>query len=63
MDDASWAQYMERRKEHRLSNVPVPQFVKVQGASPVAEENIGRFLGSQAGKPIDTTDWKVCSRG
>jgi len=54
MDDTSWAQYLERRKALRLSNVPVPQFVKVQGASPVAEENIGRFLGSQAGKPIDT---------
>jgi len=54
MDDTSWAQYLERRKALRLSNVPVPQFVKVQGASPVAEENIGRFLGSLAGKPIDT---------
>ncbi len=54
LDDAAWAQYMERRKEHQIHNVPVPRFVKVQGAHPVAEENIGRFLSSQAGKPIDT---------
>jgi NTE family protein len=54
MDDAAWAQYLERRKALRLTNVPVPQFVKVQGANQVAEENIGRFLSSQAGRPIDT---------
>ena len=54
LDEAAWAQYMERRKAHRLSDIPVPQFVKVQGASPVAEQNIERFLRSQAGKPIDT---------
>ena len=54
LDDVAWAQHMERRKAHQKSDIPVPQFVKVQGASPVAEENIGRFLRSQAGKPIDT---------
>ncbi len=36
------------------SAIPIPQFVKVQGANPVAEENIERFLQSQAGKPIDS---------
>jgi len=54
LDDDAWAQYRERRKAHQKSDIPVPQFVKVQGASPVAEENIERFLRSQAGKPIDT---------
>ncbi|HYM06549.1 MAG TPA: patatin-like phospholipase family protein [Terriglobales bacterium] len=54
LDDAAWAQYMERRKGLEKSAVPIPQFVKVQGANPVAEENIGRFLHSQAGKPIDS---------
>jgi NTE family protein len=55
LDDAAWAQYMERRKALEKSNVPVPQFVKVQGASPVAVENIQRFLQPLAGKPIYTT--------
>jgi NTE family protein len=54
LDDADWNQYMERRKAHQKSDVPVPQFVKVQGANPLAEQNIERFLRSQAGKPINT---------
>jgi NTE family protein len=54
LDDAAWTQYMDRRKAHQLSDVPVPQFVKVQGTSLIAEKNIERFLSSQAGKPIDT---------
>ncbi len=54
LDDAAWAQYMERRKAHQKRDIPVPQFVQVQGANPLAQENIQRFLRSQAGKPIDT---------
>jgi NTE family protein len=54
LDDAGWAQYMDRRKAHLINDVPVPQFVKVQGTSRVAEESIEHFLSSQAGKPIDT---------
>ncbi len=54
LDDIAWVQYMDRRKAHRISDIPVPQFVKVQGANPVAEENIGRFLHPLAGRPIDT---------
>jgi NTE family protein len=54
LNEADWNQYMERRKAHQKSDVPVPQFVKVQGANPVAEQNIERFLRSQAGKPINT---------
>ncbi|MGH9546600.1 MAG: patatin-like phospholipase family protein [Terriglobales bacterium] len=54
LDDAAWAQYMERRKSHRLSDIAVPQFVKVQGTGPQGQKNIERFLKSQAGKPIDT---------
>jgi NTE family protein len=54
LDDADWTQYMERRKAKEKEDIPIPQFVKVQGANPVAEENIERFLRSQAGKRIDT---------
>ena len=54
LDEAAWAQYMERRKALEKSAIPIPQFVKIQGANPVAEENIERFLQSQAGKPIDS---------
>ena len=54
VDDATWAQYMDRRRSHQIHEIPVPQFVKVQGTSPQAEKNIERFLQTQAGKPIDT---------
>jgi NTE family protein len=54
LDDAAWAQYMERRKAHQKRDIPVPQFVQVQGANPLAQENIQRFLRSQASKPIAT---------
>ncbi len=54
LDETNWDQYMERRKAHQKSDIPVPQFVKVQGANPLAEQNIERFLRSQAGKPINT---------
>ena len=56
LDDAAWAQYMERRQSHRKSDIAVPQFVKVQGANPEAEKNIERFLQPQAGKPINTDE-------
>jgi NTE family protein len=56
LDDAAWGQYMERRHSHRKSDIAVPQFVKVQGANPVAEKNIERFLQPQAGKPINTDE-------
>jgi NTE family protein len=54
LDDAAWAQYMDRRKSHQLRDIPVPEFVKVQGVNPQAQENIERFLRSQSGKPINT---------
>ncbi|MGH9545314.1 MAG: patatin-like phospholipase family protein [Terriglobales bacterium] len=54
LDDTAWEQYTERRQSHRKSDIPVPQFVKVQGTSPEAEKNIERFLQPQAGKPINT---------
>ena len=56
LDDAAWTQYMERRHSHRKNEIAVPQFVKVQGANPVAEKNIERFLQPQAGKPINTDE-------
>jgi NTE family protein len=56
LDDADWAQYMDRRQSHRKSDIAVPQFVKVQGATPEAEKNIELFLRPQAGKPINTNE-------
>ncbi len=53
LDGAAWAQYMERRKLHQKETIGVPQFVKVEGANPQAEESIEKFLQPLAGKPVE----------
>ena len=53
LDDTAWAAYMERRQFRMKGEVAVPQFVKVEGASPEAQVNLERFLRSEVGKPID----------
>ncbi len=53
LDDADWTAYLDRRKPHFKNDVPIPQFVKVEGANPEAQVNLERFLQSQVGKPID----------
>jgi NTE family protein len=53
LDDAAWAAYLQRRESHRKGDVAIPQFVKVEGTSPEAEENLEGFLRSEVGKPVD----------
>jgi len=53
LDDAAWAAYMEGRKARLKGEVPVPQFVQVEGANPQAQENLEGLLQSEVGKPID----------
>ncbi len=53
LDDSTWSAYLERRTDRLRGEVPVPQFVKVEGANPEAEVNLERFLHSEVGKPID----------
>jgi NTE family protein len=53
LDEADWTAYLDRRKPHFKNDVPIPQFVKVEGANPEAQVNLERFLQSQVGKPID----------
>jgi NTE family protein len=53
MDEATWQQYLQKRKNREQTLVPVPQFVKVEGTSPTAARQLERFLQPLAGKPID----------
>jgi NTE family protein len=53
LDDSAWTAYLDRRNARLQGEVPVPQFVKVEGTSPEAEVNLERFLNSEVGKPID----------
>jgi NTE family protein len=54
LDQASWNEYIARREARKKGAVGIPQFVKVEGTNPDAEEKIGKFLQPMVGKPIDT---------
>ncbi len=53
IDEASWQQYLQERNARQRHAVPVPQFVKVEGANPLASANLEKFLRPFTGKPID----------
>jgi NTE family protein len=53
IDEELWEQYLKGRKARERSTVPVPQFVKVEGANPQASTNLEIFLQPLVGKPID----------
>jgi NTE family protein len=53
LDDAAWQDYLRARSARRKTEVPVPQFVRVEGVSPEARANLERFLQPLAGQPID----------
>lgn len=53
LDDTAWTAYLDHQNARLQGEVPVPQFVKVEGTSPEAEVNLQRFLQSEVGKPID----------
>ena len=53
LDESAWHLYLQDRKARERHAVPVPQFVKVEGAPARAASNLERFLRPLAGKPID----------
>ena len=53
LSDADWTAYVNQRKERMKTDVPVPQFVEVQGANPQATRALLHFLQPLSGKPID----------
>jgi len=53
IDEASWQQYLREREARQRHAVPVPLFVRVVGANPLAAANLEKFLQPLAGKPIN----------
>ncbi len=53
LDDPSWNDFMERRKERLKTEIPVPQFIEVLGTTPESSQEVKRFLRPLKGKPID----------
>jgi NTE family protein len=54
LDQAAWNEYLAHRDARKKAAAGIPQFVKVQGTTPDAEQKIQEFLQPVVGKPIDT---------
>jgi NTE family protein len=55
IDDVAWKQYLERR-EARVLETPVPQFVEVTGTTPALGNKIEKRLSPNIGKPVDNVN-------
>jgi NTE family protein len=55
LGDADWAAYLEARKARKRTEVPAPQFIKIEGASGNGEAFAARYLKSLQGHPLNTT--------
>ena len=53
LDDADWREYSSVRAARKQTNVPVPQFIRVQGTSEHGATDVARALKSFQGKPLD----------
>lgn len=53
LDEAAWEQYKAQREARRIHEVPIPQFVQVQGTTPGLAANMERQLRNVPGKAID----------
>ncbi|HLX84285.1 MAG TPA: patatin-like phospholipase family protein [Terriglobales bacterium] len=53
LDAADWSSLIEQRKEKMQAEVPVPKFLEVRGTDPKSAQNVGYFLRSIVGNPID----------
>jgi len=54
LDQAAWADYVARREARKKNAVAIPEFVRVEGSSDVADQKVQKFLQPLVGKPIDT---------
>ncbi len=54
VDDQTWNAYIANRQAKRLTSVPTPTFVEVQGASPMLNSEMQKTLADNAGHPVNT---------
>jgi NTE family protein len=53
LDEAAWQEYKAQREARRVHEVPIPQFVQVQGTTPPLAANMERQLQYVPGKAIN----------
>jgi len=54
LSDADWDAFKQARKARQRPELPVPQFVRIEGASARGEEYASHYFRSFLDKPIDT---------
>jgi NTE family protein len=54
LSDADWDAYQKARKARQRTELPAPQFIKVEGASGKGEAYAARYFRSLLNKPLDT---------
>jgi NTE family protein len=53
LDESAWRQYKAQREARRIHEVPIPQFVHVQGAKPALAAGMEKQLENLPGKTIN----------
>jgi len=53
LSDSDWQEYLRARAARKRSDVPVPQFVEVQGTTEHGAADAERYFKSIPGKPLD----------
>ncbi|HEX8879972.1 MAG TPA: patatin-like phospholipase family protein [Candidatus Acidoferrum sp.] len=53
LNDADWKAYLRARQGRERTELPVPQFVKVEGTSEREAVDVARYLKGFSGKPIE----------
>jgi NTE family protein len=54
LSDSDWDAYQQARKARKRSEIPAPQFVKIEGASGKGADYAARYFRSFLNKPLDT---------
>lgn len=56
VDDQTWNAYISNRLAKRVTSVPTPQFVEVEGSSPMLNKEMQITLANNVGRPINTPE-------
>jgi len=55
LNNHDWQAHLQARDLRRRSEIPTPQFIRVEGTDPDGARHIEAFLQPLVGKPLDTT--------
>ena len=53
LDDASWKEFYEQRETRRLTTVPAPRFIEIEGTNAHEATDVARYVRPFKDKPID----------